>query len=383
MRICIDASNLRAGGGITHLHEVLKRADPSTHGFEQIVVWASARTLSKLQERPWLIKRTAAVLERNYIARGLWQRQSLGALVEADRCDLLFVPGGSFATSFRPVVTMSRNMLPFEPREYRRFGWSAMRVKMLLVRWTQPLSMRRANGTIFLTRYARNAILHMIGSLKGQVAIVPHGIDARFAAAPKAQRALSEYSAQQPFRLVYVSTIDVYKHQSEVATAVAKIRAEGRPVTLDLIGSAYPPSLAELQRTLSKLDPTAGFIRYHGPIQYEQLHASYAQADAAIFASSCENMPNILLEKMAAGLPIACAKRGPMPEMLADAGVYFDPDSVESIAAALRELLDSPELRTRLATAAQERARPYSWERCATETFAFLGEVARAHKAGT
>jgi len=87
-------------------------------------------------------------------------------------------------------------------------------------------------------------------------------------------------------------------------------------------------------------------------------------------------MPNILLEGMAAALPIACSNCGSMPEVLGDAGVYFDPEAPESIARALRTLMDSPELSERLARTAGERARRYSWTRCATETFDFLGRVA-------
>ena len=45
-----------------------------------------------------------------------------------------------------------------------------------------------------------------------------------------------------------------------------------------------------------------------------------------IFASSCESSSCVLIENMASGLPIACSNRGPMPEVLKDGGVYFDPE---------------------------------------------------------
>lgn len=86
-------------------------------------------------------------------------------------------------------------------------------------------------------------------------------------------------------------------------------------------------------------------------------------------------MSNILLEAMAAGLPIACSNRGSMPEVLGDAGVYFDPEKPEDIVRALQELIDSPTLRTQKAKAAFERVKAYSWQRCASETFNFLAHV--------
>jgi glycosyltransferase involved in cell wall biosynthesis len=51
-------------------------------------------------------------------------------------------------------------------------------------------------------------------------------------------------------------------------------------------------------------------------------------------------MPNILLEAMAAGLPIACSNRGPMPEVLGTAGLYFNPENPAEIACAIRTVID-------------------------------------------
>lgn len=115
---------------------------------------------------------------------------------------------------------------------------------------------------------------------------------------------------------------------------------------------------------------------YRGALPYSDLAERYAQADLCVFASSCENMPNILLEGMASGLPIASSNRGPMPEVRGDAGVFFDPEDAEDIARVLAEVISSPDLRTRLAAASSERVREFSWQRCARETFAFLATVA-------
>jgi glycosyltransferase involved in cell wall biosynthesis len=69
-----------------------------------------------------------------------------------------------------------------------------------------------------------------------------------------------------------------------------------------------------------------------------------------------------------------------MPEVLGDAGVYFDPESTPDIARALRELVDSPTLRGKLAQGSFDRARVYSWTSCAAQTFEFLAEVAAKHQ---
>jgi len=383
MRLGIDASNLRTGGGVTHLVEVLRVSDPPAHGFSQVVVWGGQALLGRIEPRPWLVKSRHALLERGLPFRTFWQRFKLSGLARTTGCDVVFVPGGAYAGSFHPVVTMSQNMLPFEWRELRRYGCSFIGFRLMLLRWIHAYSFRRADGLVFLTRYASEAVMRVIQARQGRTTIVPHGVGDAFVAAPREQQGIEAYSPERPFRFVYVSIVDFYKHQWHAAEAIAKLRKDGLPVVLDLVGPAYPPALRRLKSALARLDAAGIFIRYAGLAPHGELPAVYRNADACLFASSCESMPNILLEGMASGLPIASSDRGPMPEVLGDAGVFFDPENPESIAAAARSLVFSPQLRAKLARAAFERAQAFSWRRCADSTLAFLAEVALARPATT
>lgn len=377
MILGIDASNLRTGGSITHLIEMLRVAQPNKSGFSKVIVWSGRTTLARIDDKPWLVKSHQPLLDGPLAKRAFWQRFKLSRLTRDAKCDSLFVPGGSYAGDFHPIVTMSRNMLPFEWREMRRYGLSWMTLKLLLLRRTQSDSYRRADGIIFLTRYARTAVLDVIGKAKARIATVPHGIDGRFFLEPRPQLPISDYSPDRPFLILYVSTIDMYKHQDKVATAIASLASEGLPVSLILVGGAYGPALRSLRQTLVRVAAGTGVVDYRGPLPYAELHTTYAQADLCVFASSCENMPNTLLEGMASGLPIACAERGPMPEMLGDTGLYFDPEDPLSIASTVRRMIESPELRQSLAEKSSRYARAYSWHRCAGDTFSFIAEVTR------
>lgn len=376
MIVGIDASNLRGGGGLTHLVELLRAANPAAHGFFQVIVWGGQPTLSRIEDRPWLVKCHEPMLERSPSYRIFWQHFRLSRLARMADCDVLFVPGGSYAGDFHPIVTMSRSLLPFEWRELRRYGWSLTSLRLMLLRWTQSRTFRRAEGLIFLTQYAHHAVMSIIKTTAGKTMIIPHGVDDRFSSSPREQLSISQFSVNRPFRILYVSIIDLYKHQWQVAQAVAQLRQSGLPVVLDLVGPAYPPALARLRKTLDRVDPAGEFVHYAGSLPNGELPERYGEAELCLFASSCENMPNILLEGMASGLPIACSNSGPMPEVLGDAGIYFNPENPDDIARALRELIDSPDVRARLAKAPLERAKAFSWQRCADETFGFLAEVA-------
>jgi len=376
MILGIDASNIRIGGGITHLVELLRAADPIVHGFSRVIVWSSQATLSQIDERSWLVKAGSPLLNKNLPHRIFWQRFRLAELAKTSGCNLLFVPGGSYAGDFSPVVTMSRNMLPFEWREMRRYGWAPLTLRNLMLRCTQTRTFRRADGLIFLTDYARRVVLPLTGGTSAKVATIPHGVDESFICPPREQLPIASFTPDNPFRIIYVSIIEVYKHQWHVARAVARLREEGWPVILELAGPSYPPALRRLNETLRSVDPAGEIVNYLGAVPYPELPGLYRRADLGLFASSCENMPNILLEIMASGLPIACSNRGPMPEILGSGGVYFDPEDPEQIAEAIRKLIASPDLRAEKAGDGFARSKEYSWTRCARETFAFLARVA-------
>lgn len=371
----IDASNIRGGGGLTHLVELLRCADPASHGFERVVVWASGDTLDRIEDRPWLDKCGSRLLEGGFASRTFWQRFALSGAVRSRGCDALYVPGGSYAGSFSPVVAFSQNLLPFEWRELLRFGWSFTTAKFIVLRITQGRTFHRANGVVFLTRHARDVVLGSLGTLAGRTAVIPHGVDERFSCPPREQYPIGKYSRENPYRILYVSQVNVYKHQWNVAEAVSALRAKGLPVALDLVGPAYAPALERLQRTLKSIDPAGEHIRYLGALPYDELHEKYSAADLFVFASSCETFGQILTEAMLAGLPIACSRQPALRELLGDAGVYFDPESPRDIARALLELIESPGTRARTAAESFERAGAFSWARCAQETFAFIAEA--------
>lgn len=372
----IDASNLRAGGGITHLSELLQAVEPSRHDIDRIVVWGGRKILERLPQRPWLDLIYDPMLDNRLPSRLIWQQVKLSRLAK-EQCDILFVPGGSYGGSFRPFVTMSRNMLPFENAEMRRYGPSSALLKLIFRRIIQTRTYRHADGMIFLNNYAQSKIRNSIKLTGVYSTVIPHGVNQRFFLAPRKQKPLSAYSLNDPVKILYVSIINVYKHQWHVAQAVKLLRKEGLPVELELVGPAYQPALRRLRKTLQEVDPEGAFIHYRGSVPYAELSTCYHEADVFVFASSCENMPNILLEAMASGLPIACSQRGPMPEILGSGGVYFDPEQPDEMAKSLKNLLTNQNERHVYAWDAYENAKNYSWERCSEQTFDFLYEVYR------
>jgi len=378
MRLGIDASNLRSGGSITHIAELIRWGDPEAHGIAKVTLWGAAITLERVPERPWLDRVHVPQLERPLPMRVAWQLFKRPALARA-ACDVLFTPAATPPGGFHPLVSMSQLTLPFDARERRRYGFSADHARLLILRYVIGSSFRQADAVIFLTDFAKETIGRLVDhGIDARSVVIPHGVSTYFQAPPRPALPLDAYSVVNPFRFVYVSDQHPYKHQATVAEAVLRMRRAKMPIELDLIGSPVIPSVArELQKTLARHPAERDAVRIMNSVPHSALPEFYREAGAFVFASTCENLPVTLLEAMASGLPIVASDARPMPDIIGDAGTYFDAEDVASIEAALRRVAEDRELRERSAALAYERAAAYSWKKCADATFALLARVGR------
>ena len=136
MRLGIDASNIRSGGGIVHLQNILEKAEPKKHLINRVVVWGGDTPLENLPEQPWLELRKISYLNQQVPLRLFWQQTKLGELAHVC-CDILFVPGGFYLGGFRPYVSMFQNMQIFESKERHREGFRKEWVRLRFLLWAQ------------------------------------------------------------------------------------------------------------------------------------------------------------------------------------------------------------------------------------------------------
>lgn len=371
----IDATNLRAGGGLTMLKALIDNTKTSDLGFKKIYLWGGKKTLASISDQDWLIKKKPSMLNKNFIFRTVWQIFILPKAARELDCNVLFIPGGSYFGSFRPIVSMSTNILPFEIREIKRFGFSINTLRFLLLRFTQSHTFRNSDGLIFLSSYAKEKILSIVKNVKCQTKIIPFGVSSL---QPIINGLAGAPLDSTPIRLIYTSFIGPYKHQINVIHAVHKLRKKKYNVTIDLVGPHTDKKYSNrLIKLISNLDPQRQWINLTGELPSLELQKFTSDADIGVFASSCENLPNILLEMMSAGIPIACSSYGPMPEVLQNGGEYFDPENSESISKAIQLLIDDPEQAAHYAKNNAQRSSEYSWELFSKDVFKFMLETTK------
>jgi len=372
MVIGIDAANLRQGGGVTHLIELLRAAEPEKYEIQKVVVWGSKKLLYSIENRPWIEKIYDIALDKGFLSRIFWQRFELSKKAKNAECDVLFIPGGSYTGTYRPYVTMCRNLQVFETYETNREGLSILWFKLKLLKFVQSRTFRESSGLIYISEYAHDYLRQYYPILLKNTTdrLIAHGT-------LPVQTSITHQTSKLPnqLHLLYVSNVKQYKHHWNLIDAVGQLRREGFDLMLDLVGGGDSSALRRMFKAIKRNIDQGDFVLYHGHLSHSETLKRYLLADLFVYPSSCENLPNILVEAMTAGLPIASSDRGPMPEVLKDAGLYFNPESVTSIKNCLRYMIENPNLRQRLGAKAKQYSQTYSWKKCADETFSFLRSV--------
>ena len=370
MKIVVNALSARLGGGQTYVSNLLSHL-PNTADLE-LLIYAPASLELPGDRR---IRRASTRWPTdNPILRTLWERWALPRQLRRERTDILFCPGGVVATRTPKgcrVVTMFRNMIPFDARVRGSIPFGAQRLRNWLLKRVMLRSLAQADLAIFISAYARATIESLVRI--AHPVTIPHGIGEAFRSTGSVLARPS--GAPAAHYLLYVSRFDVYKHHRELIEAYARLPAALRcEHPLLLIGEADLPAAQQARALIDRLG-LQDQVLVAGSVPYRELPAFYQHAQAIVFASSCENCPNILLEALGAGRPIACSNVQPMPEFGGDAVEYFSPFDPQDIERALLRVLTDQQRAQQLAAAAAARGRRYDWATTARETWKAILEV--------
>lgn len=364
MNILINAVSARIGGGQTYLLNLLNTL-PKNDDFK-IYIYTLETLLLPDNER--IIKLTTKYPTDNPLLRVFWEKLVLPKILRKLNIDVLFCPGGLISThppKTCKTVTMFRNMLPFDMRMRRRIPYGLQRVRNWILARLMLKSMAKADLVIFISNFARQVIEEKI-TIKRAVTI-PHGLSSHF----RQDAHLLERPDIVPKNdyILYVSRFDFYKHHFEVVTAYSKLSINLRnQFSLVLAGETNSSEYTRVKQLITELGLDE-YVYIIGAVSYQNLPAVYKFAYANIFASSCENCPNILLEAMGAGRPVLSSDIMPMPEFGGSAVIYFSPFDSEDLAEKLAMVLSDETMAVDLSHLATQQSRQFDWQITADKTW--------------
>jgi glycosyltransferase involved in cell wall biosynthesis len=190
---------------------------------------------------------------------------------------------------------------------------------------------------LFESAFARDTYQRTIGTPKGLVRCVFNGVTAdEFDPITRADDATD---------VVYVGEFRHIKGADLLVDAVARLHADGKPITLTLAGDGEETDALKTQ--VEKLG-LGHSVRFIGHVKARH---GFSKGRLLVVPSRGDSMPYVVIEAAAAGIPLVAANVGGIPEILgAHSDALFAPNVVGAIADAIESALDDP-------AAAQARAR--------------------------
>ncbi len=188
--------------------------------------------------------------------------------------------------------------------------------------------------------------------------ILPRGLDTElFHPARRDSAFFEKFGASNgEVRLLYVGRISREKDLDLLADAYRRLRKEGLPVRLFVVG--HGPYSEALAKSL----PQAFFTGY---LRGTELAIAYASADIFVFPSTTDTFGNVILEAQASGLPVVVSDSGGPKELVAHKanGLITKSHDVEDFTGAIRALVTNRALRERMANSARDSVTDRSWPR--------------------
>ncbi|MDA7512463.1 hypothetical protein N8628_04265 [Verrucomicrobia bacterium] len=251
MIVAINASRAKSGGGMKHIIEILRSYDKKSHNIKQIHIWSYSGLNKLIPNFDHLYKHDAPNYGGSLMRQVFWERFIFPKELSDSQIDILLNVDAGSVCQWQPSVSISRDMLPYEPGEIERYGFSQTRLKYIFLKCIQTKTMQRSKGVIFLSEHAQNMILKKTGRLVN-TKLVPHGLSNEFHSLTIKNNILNK---KNKINILYISNALPYKHQWNVVIASSYLREKGYNVHLKLVGGGIGAAEIRTNKAVYDFDP--------------------------------------------------------------------------------------------------------------------------------
>jgi glycosyltransferase involved in cell wall biosynthesis len=298
----------------------------------------------------------------------LWK---MSRLVRQSRCDLFFFPA---VYSYFPILTRTPCVVCYHDTTAERLPELLFPTKRNHRLWQAKTALARFQTTRAMTVSESSAadlrqILHIPAD---RIDVVTEAADPVFrliddpsvAAAARARHRIPEGRM-----LIYVGGMNAHKNVLGLLRAMPAVVTSQSDVHLvivgDTSGKGFWDNVPELREYVRTHPPLERHVHFTGYLADPELVELLNDAEALVFPSLWEGFGLPAVEAMSCGVPVLASDKGSLPEVVGDAGRFFNPDRPEDIAECVLRFLGDPEGSRRLRALAIARSRLFTWERAA------------------
>lgn len=221
---------------------------------------------------------------------------------------------------------------------------------------------QRADHVICISESTRRDVIEYCGVSPEKTSVIYLGVDLEFIQG--SERTALRVGSPRPF-LLFVGARSGYKNFDRFLRAFAKstkLKSE-----LDIVCFGGGPLCSDELRSIIDLGLRPGQIIHRGGSD-ALLAQLYGEAEALVYPSLYEGFGIPTIEAMAVGCPVIASNTSSLPEVVGNAGEYFDPTDEDAIKHAIERITGSPTKREELIALGLQQHLKFTWDKCARET---------------
>ncbi len=234
------------------------------------------------------------------------------------------------------------------------------------------LALRQTTRAMTVTETSGRDIESIFKIPRSRIDVVTEGADKAFQPHPPAVgiTARAEFGVMDgEDLLITLGGMNAHKNILGLLRAMPQIIAKRPEVRLIIVGDTsgrgFWDNVPELMAFVAAHPPIAKHVQFSGYLDDDDVVRLLNGAAALVFPSLWEGFGLPAVEAMQCGVPVLASNRGSLPEVVGDAGLFFEPENPDDIARTVLTFLENTRLRARLREAALARAASFSWERAA------------------
>lgn len=213
---------------------------------------------------------------------------------------------------------------------------------------------KNANRIISISENTKKDLIDILNINPEKIDVIYHGFNR-----PVIKKNLNSLGRY----ILFVGYRGGYKNFSTLAKAFSILSVRDMGLKLICVGQ---PFLKEEMDELKELKIAEKTIAIG--VNETKLNELYSNALAFVYPTLYEGFGMSILEAFANNCPVCLSNTSSLPEIAADAGVYFDPYNQESILEAIERTIYDNDFSKKVVEAGKIRLRKFSWKECAEQT---------------
>lgn len=362
--VTIDARHLKSGIG-TYVRNLLEKLTPRTD-FSWCLVG------SPLQLAPFVCGPHVSVLPCELPIYSL--REQLWLPIGAPR-DHLF-----HATHYNaPLLFPGKMVVTIHDVNHLAYAGPYSTKARLYANCVLQGAIHRAKRVITVSKFSKSEIMRHVHGDAHKISVIYNGVNPAFAVAPSlAEKAnfRERFALGSDPYVLFVGNLKPHKNLSVLVEAFLAMRQTSSTRCKLLLVGAEEASFRTMLASHRNNRHSAEII-VSGTLSQADIITAYHAASAFAFPSKYEGFGLPLVEAMAAGTPIIAANSSSLPEVCADAALYFEPNDAGTLARHLQLLLCDEQQGKHLAKLAKARLGAFSWSQCADKHLAVYEQAMR------